>query len=53
MPLNAKYLYEVEIEDADGGSESALRERFTVCAARRLQKIEGEAGYPQVGQSFD
>lgn len=45
--------YEVEIEDTEGGPEPTLRERFAVCAARRLQKIEAEAGYPQAGQSFD
>lgn len=50
---NAKYTYEVEIEDTEGGPEPTLRERFAVCAARRLQKMQKDAGYPQAGQPFD
>ena len=53
MTLNSKYLYEVELEQQEGGPEPELQQRFVLCAARRLGKIEADAGYPHAGQSFD
>ena len=53
MTANANHVYEVELEQQEGGPEPELQKRFIACAARRLQKIEGDAGYPQAGQSFD
>lgn len=47
--------YVVEIlPDEDGNPDPALRERFTLCANRRLRKLEElEGTYPAVGVPFD
>ena len=53
MTAHAMHVYEVEFEQQDGGPEPELLKRFVLCAARRLGKIEADAGYPHAGQSFD
>lgn len=53
MTLNPKYQYDVELEQQEGGPEPELRERLAAVAARRLQKLEENAGYPHAGQAFD
>ncbi len=45
--------YTVEIEPIPDGPEPELIERFVVCAARRLGKLEATEGYPVAGGSFD
>jgi len=46
--------FTVEFEEQDGGPEPALRERFSVVASRRLQKLEEDGRpYPKAGDQFD
>ena len=46
--------FSVEFEQQDGGPEPALRERFAVCASRRLGILEGDGRpYPKAGDAFD
>jgi hypothetical protein len=46
--------FTVEFEEQDGGPEAALRDRFAVVAARRLQRLEEDGEpYPVAGGSFD
>ena len=46
--------FTVEFPEQDGGPEPELRERFSVVASRRLQKLEEEGRpYPKAGDEFD
>lgn len=46
--------FTVEFPEQEGGPEPALRERFGVCASRRLGLLEADGRpYPKAGEAFD
>lgn len=48
------HTFQVEVAEQEGGPEPELRERFSVCASRRLGKLEATGRpYPKPGDTFD